>query len=86
MNVLSLLAGRTPRLSLLVYWMVRPAKFVGPYGGHRTWPLLGLVFQPRTTLEYVLPVTAGRHAKIQWLALGAGVVGDAIGVAYRTTR
>jgi hypothetical protein len=73
-----LLAG-APRLGLGLWWFMDPARILGAFAGWSTtvgnftgptwtWPLVGLVFLPWTTIAYVF-VSPGGITTLEWVVL-----------------
>ena len=42
-----------PRMGILVWWLLQPARWALAFPGSFLWPLLGFFFLPWTTLMYV---------------------------------
>jgi len=73
-----LLAG-APRLGLGLWWFMDPARILGAFAGWTTtvggftgpawtWPLVGLVLLPWTTIAYVF-VSPGGINTLEWVVL-----------------
>ena len=68
-----------PRIAGIIWWIARPAFWVGATGGSAfdtwIWPVLGLVFLPWTTLMYV-SVHSNGIVWWEWLFIALAVVID----------
>jgi len=73
-----LLAG-LPRVALFLWWFANPLRVDGAFSGWSTtvgsiagpaftWPLLGLIFLPWTTIAYVF-VSPGGMTTLEWVVL-----------------
>ncbi len=80
-----LLAG-APRVALFLWWFVNPVRVVGSFlgwsttigsitGPEWTWPLLGLVFLPWTTVAYVF-VSPGGITTLEWAVIAIALLLD----------
>jgi len=67
------LAG--PRLAILVWWLLYPARFALAFKGSWIWPILGTIFLPWTTLMFLI-VFPGGVIGLDWLWIGLGVLAD----------
>ena len=63
-----------PRLGILVWWLVEPARWEAAFSSF-WWALLGFIFAPWTTLMWV-SVAAGGVVGFDWIILGLGVFAD----------
>ena len=63
-----------PRLGILVWWLIQPARWNLAFETF-LWPLLGFLFLPWTTLMYVLVFTGGVTG-FDWIWLGLGLLAD----------
>ena len=63
-----------PRLGILVWWMIEPARWDAAFSSF-WWSLLGFIFAPWTTLMWV-SVAAGGVVGFDWIILGIGVLAD----------
>ena len=63
-----------PRLGILVWWMIEPARWDAAFSSF-WWSLLGFIFAPWTTLMWV-SVAAGGVVGFDWIILGIGVFAD----------
>ena len=73
MCLFAILAGMFPRIAFAVYWIARPASATPP-STRSSFPLLGLVFLPFTTLMYVILWTPGVGVTgSDWIWLGIAV-------------
>jgi hypothetical protein len=81
-----LLLGGAPRLALVLWWFMDPARIVGTFSGWtRTvgavvapswiWPLAGLAVLPWTTVAYVF-VAPGGLTVLEWVVLGIALLFD----------
>ena len=81
-----LLLGGAPRLGLILWWFVDPARVVGTFSGWTTtlgsvtapswiWPLAGLVLLPWTTVAFVF-VSPGGITTLEWVVLGIALLFD----------
>jgi hypothetical protein len=75
--LLSLLVVLGPRVAIIFWALVEPARWQLAFGTF-IWPLLGLIFLPWTTLMYVLVFPGGIEG-LDWLWLGIAVVIDLAG-------
>jgi hypothetical protein len=98
--VVLLLAG-FPRIALIVWWLVNSARVEGVFAGWSTtvgsitgpdwtWPLVGLVFVPWTTIAYVFVAPGGLTA-LEWIVMVIALLIDlgahgGGGRAYRRRR
>lgn len=66
-----------PRLAGIVWWIARPAQWVGALGAFSTWiwPVLGLIFVPFTTLMFVAVAPGGVNGW-DWLWIALAVFAD----------
>jgi hypothetical protein len=64
-----------PRLGILVWWLVNPARWQLAFTGSFLWPLLGFLFLPWTTLMYVL-VFPGGVTGFDWIWMGLAFLAD----------
>jgi hypothetical protein len=65
-----------PRLAILVWWIINPARFDLLFNSV-IWPILGIVFLPWTTLMYLIvghPISG--IDGLDWLWLGLGLLFD----------
>jgi len=67
------LAG-APRLAVLLWWFLQPARFSLTFP-NLIWPILGVLVLPWTTLMYVI-VFPGGLSIINWVFLGLALVVD----------
>ena len=83
--VVLLLAG-APRVALLLWWFLEPARVSGTFAGWTTtlgtltapswvWPLIGVLFVPWTTVAYVF-LAPGGLSTLEWVVLVIAVVMD----------
>ena len=72
--LLTTLSLLSPRLALLVWWLIRPERFSLAFHTW-VWPLLGGIFLPWTTLAYLL-VFPGGVVGWDWLWMGLGLLFD----------
>jgi len=95
-----LLAG-LPRIALLMWWFLDPARVTGTFAGwttalgsltapHWVWPLVGLVLLPWTTVAFIY-VAPGGLSTLEWVVLVIAVFMDLStsgggGRAYRRRR
>ncbi len=63
-----------PRLGILVWWMIQPARWDAAFSSF-WWSFLGFIFAPWTTLMWV-SVAAGGVVGFDWIILGLGVFAD----------
>lgn len=93
-----LLLGGAPRIALILWWFVDPARIYAAFHGWSTtvgsftapvwiWPLMGLLLLPWTTIAYVF-VSPGGITPLEWVVLAIAVVLDlsAYGGSGRTYR
>lgn len=73
--LLTILLFIGPRATILVWWLMDPARWMSAFPGSFIWPLLGFIFLPWTTLMYVL-VAANGIVGFDWIWLGLGVLAD----------
>lgn len=80
-----LLAG-APRLALLLWWFLDPARVVGTFGGWTTtvgsvtaptwaWPVAGLLLLPWLTVAYIFVAPGGLNT-LEWILLGIALLFD----------
>ncbi len=97
----ALFLGGLPRVALLLWWFVDPARIDGAFRGWSTtvgsftapqwtWPLVGLVLLPWTTGAYVF-VSPGGITTLEWAVIAIGLLLDlgahgGSGRAYRQRR
>jgi hypothetical protein len=65
-----------PRLAILVWWIMNPARFDLLFDSV-IWPILGIIFLPWTTLMYLIvghPITG--IDGLDWLWLGLSLLFD----------
>jgi hypothetical protein len=76
-----LLAG--PRLAILIWWLMQPARWSTTYPSFLV-PLVGFLFLPFVTLMYVLVFPGGVNG-FDWLWLGLALAADiaSYGGGYR---
>jgi len=76
------LAG-APRLAMLVWWFVQPARFDATFTTW-LWPVVGVIFLPWTALMYVF-VYPGGISVVNWVFLGLALLIDigSYGGGYR---
>lgn len=67
------LAG--PRLAILVWWLLYPARFALAFNASWIWPILGTIFLPWTTLMFLI-IFPGGVIGLDWLWLGLGLLFD----------
>ncbi|NTW28087.1 MAG: hypothetical protein HGA39_01815 [Coriobacteriia bacterium] len=81
-----LLLGGAPRLALVLWWLLDPARITATFSGWSAtigswtasgwvWPLAGLLLLPWTTVAYVF-VAPGGLATLDWIILGIGLLLD----------
>lgn len=70
-----------PRLGILVWWMIEPARWDAAFSSF-WWSFLGFIFAPWTTLMWVA-VAAGGVTGFDWVILALGVFADI--ASYSTT-
>ena len=63
-----------PRLAILVWWLINPARFALAFGSW-IWAILGTIFVPWTTLVYLL-IFPGGIVGLDWLWLALGILAD----------
>lgn len=63
-----------PRVAVVVWWIVQPARWSATFGSFM-WPLIGLLFLPWTTLAYVFVAPSGLNW-FDWIILVAALLGD----------
>ena len=82
----ALLLGGAPRLALLLWWFLEPARIVGTFRGWSTtigsvtapqwvWPVAGLLILPWTTVAYVF-VSPGGLSTLEWVVLVIALLMD----------
>ncbi len=64
-----------PRLAILIWWLINPARWAAAFTGSFIWPLLGFLFLPWTTIMYVI-VFPGGVVGFDWIWLGLGLLAD----------
>ncbi len=64
-----------PRLAILIWWLINPARWAAAFTGSFIWPLLGFLFLPWTTIMYVI-VFPGGVVGFDWIWLGLGLLVD----------
>ena len=64
-----------PRLAILIWWLISPARWAAAFTGSFIWPLLGFLFVPWTTIMYVI-VFPGGIIGFDWIWLGRGLLAD----------
>ena len=67
-------AALGPRLGILVWWLIDPARWDRTFGPF-WWPLLGSLFLPWTTIAYVLTFPGGVNG-LDWLWIVLGLLFD----------
>jgi hypothetical protein len=81
-----LLLGGAPRIALILWWLVDPARVDGTFGGWSTtvgtftapawiWPLTGLLLLPWTTVAFVY-VSPGGISTLEWVILAIALLLD----------
>jgi hypothetical protein len=81
-----LLLGGAPRLALLLWWFMDPARVDGTFHGwsttvgsitapHWIWPLAGLLLLPWTTLAYIF-VSPGGISTLGWAIIVIALLVD----------
>jgi hypothetical protein len=81
-----LLLGGAPRIALLFWWLMDPARVVGTFGNWSatvgsvtapswTWPLAGLFLVPWTTVAYVF-TSPGGLSTLEWIIIVIALVMD----------
>ncbi len=81
-----LLVAGAPRVALFLWWLLDPARVDGTFSGWSTtvgsitgpdwtWPLIGLVFLPWTTVAYVF-VSPGGMTILEWAVLVIALMVD----------
>jgi hypothetical protein len=76
-----------PRLGILVWWLIDPARWDRTFDAF-WWPLLGSLFLPWTTIAYVLTFPGGVNG-LDWLWIILGLLidlGSYGGGRYRNRR
>ena len=63
-----------PRLGILVWWLIQPARWNAAFETF-LWPFLGFLFLPWTTLMYVV-IFPGGVTGFDWIWLGLGLLAD----------
>lgn len=68
-----------PRFANIVWWIARPARWVGELGAFDSaiWPILGIIFLPWTTLMYVI-VSPGGVEGLDFLWIGLAIFADVL--------
>jgi hypothetical protein len=66
-----------PRLAILVWWLVNPARLNVAFGTF-LWPLLGLVLLPWTTLMYIFIIPGG-IVGFDWIWISLAFLTDLAG-------
>ena len=80
------LLGGAPRLALLLWWFMDPARIAGTFRGwsttagsftapHWMWPAAGLLLLPWTTLAYIF-VSPGGITTFGWAIIVIGLLLD----------
>ena len=64
-----------PRLAVLVWWLVEPARFNAAVNGFLI-PCLGFLFLPWTLLAYLVAWQAGGIQGFGWVVVGLGLLAD----------
>ena len=75
----ALLLGGAPRVALILWWFVDPARFALAFRGWSTtvgsftapqwiWPLLGFLLVPWTTIAYIF-VSPGGITPLEWVVI-----------------
>lgn len=64
-----------PRLAILVWWLINPARWALAFPGSFIWPLLGFLFLPWTTIMYVIVFPNG-VVGFDWIWLGLALLFD----------
>jgi hypothetical protein len=74
-----------PRVAIVLWWLLDPARWGLTFAGSLVWPILGLLFLPWTTLVFVFlaPVGVG-DLGLLWLALALIVDLTSYGGSYRS--
>ncbi|NCF66351.1 MAG: hypothetical protein GWP61_10260 [Chloroflexi bacterium] len=67
-----------PRLAILVWWLVQPARFALAFPDGFLLPLLGFIFLPWTLIMYLLVYTGG-IVGFDWIILALGLFADLSG-------
>jgi len=96
-----LLLGGAPRVALFLWWFMYPARVEGAFQSWSTtlgsitapqwtWPLIGLVLLPWTTVAYVF-VSPGGITTLEWAVIAIALLLDlgahgGSGRAYRRRR
>jgi len=96
-----LLLGGAPRIALLLWWFLEPARIEATFRGWSTtvgsitappwiWPLLGLLLVPWMTVAYIF-VAPGGVTTLEWVVLVIALLmdlstGGGGGRAYRNRR
>ena len=65
-----------PRLLIVFWWLVDPARWAAVFNGQVLLPALGFVFLPWTTIFYVLFWSIGGLPPLGWLFVLLGLVVD----------
>ncbi len=63
-----------PRLAILVWWVYSPVYIYSLFDTW-IWPLLGFIFLPWSTLNYMI-VAPGGIIGFDWIILGLGIFAD----------
>ena len=67
-----------PRVAIVVWWLLQPARWQVAFHNVFIWPVLGLIFLPWTTLAYVLAAPLGTLSGGGWLIVVLGLLADLI--------
>ena len=67
-----------PRVAIVVWWLLQPARWQVAFHNVFVWPVLGLIFLPWTTLAYVLAAPLGTLSGGCWLLVVLGLLADLI--------
>ena len=69
-----------PRIAILVWWLLQPARWQVAFHNMFIWPVLGFLLLPWTTLAYVIAAPLGSlNTASAWALVAIGFVIDLIG-------
>lgn len=66
-----------PRITVVIWWLLNPARFVSIYD-YFLWPILGILLLPWTTLAWTFLALPGRGGVVglDWIIIVIAVIAD----------